>query len=339
MKYRRVGRSGLLVSELSLGTNTFGGSGPVWERLGALDQAQANAITAAALEGGVNLVDTADIYGGGESEQRIGQALRDLGVNRSDVVIATKVGGRMGHAVNDSGSSRVHLMAALDASLKRLGTDHVDILMVHFPDPATPIEETLRTLDGLVRDGKVRYIGCSNYPAWLTMKAIGISERELLERFVLQECHWSAATREVEVELVPCARANDLGLLIWGGLLGGLLTGKFREEGAQGRTGGAVPATIDEDGVKALITLMGGIAERHDAPIVHVALAWLLAQPQVSSVLFGARTPDQVRTNLAAGEIVLSSEDIDAIGQVLPPRLDHGRAMVQGALAERRPYA
>jgi len=208
MRYRRLGRTGLLVSELCLGTNTFGGSGPPWDALGALDQPACNAVMRAAFDGGVNFLDTADIYGAGDSERRIGQGLRELGIDRSALVIASKVGGRTGSGINESGSSRAHLTRALDASLARLGTDYLDLLMLHFPDPATPLDETLSTLDDFVRAGRIRYIGCSNYPAWLTMQAVEISRAHAWARFAVQESHWSAATRDVERELVPMARAR-----------------------------------------------------------------------------------------------------------------------------------
>lgn len=339
MRYRRLGGGGLVVSELCLGTNTFGGSGPVWSSLGALDQRQANAVIGAAVEAGINFLDTADIYGGGESEERIGRALRELALARTDVVIATKAGGRMGTSPNSIGLSRGHLLAAVDASLRRLGTDYIDVYLLHFPDPATPLAETLRTLDDLVRAGKIRYLGCSNYRAWEVMKAVGISQREGLERFEILETHWSAATREVEREIVPMAIDCGLGILVWGPLLGGLLTGKFSRDGAgtaSGRTGGKVPPSIDPAKVFDTVDALTRVARRLSCTVPQVALAWLLHKPVVTSVLFGARDAKQVADNVGAAGIRLSEQDLAELDAVAAPPPQHdGVTQVRAAMNER----
>ena len=343
MRYRRLGGSGLLVSELCLGTNTFGGRGPVWERLGALDQAQANAVIKAAIDAGINFIDTADVYGAGESEDHVGRSLRDLGIPRSDLIIATKTGGRMGTTVNDQGQSRHHLLSAVEASLRRLHTDYLDVHMIHFPDPATPLEETLRALDDLVRAGKIRYLGCSNFHAWQVMKAAGISERESLERFQIMETHWSAATRDMEREVVPMSLDCGLGILAYGALLGGLLTGKFSRDGGgegQGRTGGKVPPGVDRGKVFDVVDALINVAKRHKVAVSQVALAWLLKQPVVTSALFGARNPEQVNDNVGATEVDLSADDIAKINEAGQPVEPYdGIMQTKMAMAERKPYA
>ena len=315
MKYRRLGSTGLLVSELSLGTNTFGGKGsPMWDTLGALGQDEANAIVATAFEAGINFIDTADGYAAGESEQIVGEAIRHLGCARDEIVVATKIGSKVADHPNGIGASRGHVIAALDASLRRLKLEHVDVLMMHMFDVATPLEETLRALDDCVRAGKVRYIGCSNYTGWQLVKGTETSARLGLERFALCETHWSAATREVERELVPAARAEGVGLLIWGALLGGVLTGKYAQGGraAKGRMAGA-KATADQAALERTVAVLREVAERNGVLAGQVALAWVLARREVTSVLFGARTPEQVEQNLGAAALQLSPEDLAAI--------------------------
>lgn len=342
MRYRRMGRTGLLVSELCLGTNTFGGGDKeFWRGLGGLDQAQAEAVMAKAFEAGINFVDTADGYADGESEQRIGQALRNLGVDRSQVTIATKFGLRRGQGPNDIGASRGQVIRALDASLKRLQTDHVDIYMVHYFDPATPLEETLRTLDNAVRAGKIRHLGCSSFAAWQVMKALQISAVEKLERFEVIEAHWSAASRGLEREIVPMAVDQNIGLMLWGPMLGGLLSGKFTRDGsgdAEGRTGGNVPPVLDRDTVFDVVDALRVVAQRHDATVAQVALAWVLHQKAVTSVLFGARNPAQVIDNVKASDIRLSPEDLDAINAVAEPVMDYGPWSMRNSASARLPY-
>jgi aryl-alcohol dehydrogenase-like predicted oxidoreductase len=341
MRYRKLGKTGLVVSELCLGTNTFGGSGPVWENLGGLKADQATAIVKAAHEAGINFYDTADIYGMGESEQHLGHAIRALNIPRSEVVIATKVGMRMRPGVNNNGLSRAHLTDALDASLKRLGTDYVDIYMIHYPDPATPMEETFRFMDDMVRAGKIRYVGGSNYRAWEAMKAVGISERYGYPRLEIMEVHWSLVTREAERELVPMAVDTGMGMLAWGSLLGGLLTGKFTRDSknAGGRTGGNVPPTIDRELVFKMVDALTVVAKRHNVKVSQVALAWILQKPQVTSGLFGARSPEQVADNVGATEVKLTPEDVKELEAVAPPIVVHDGTTQQAmVVADRRSY-
>jgi aryl-alcohol dehydrogenase-like predicted oxidoreductase len=343
MRYRRLGRTGMLVSELCLGTNTFGGGDKeMWRKIGGLDQAEAEAVMARAFEAGINFIDTADGYAAGESESRIGAALKNLAVERGDVVIATKFGMAMGPGPNRMGASRGHILRALDASLKRLRTDYVDLYMVHFFDPATPLEETLRTLDAQVRAGKIRHIGCSNFAAWQVMKALDISKAEGLERFEVIEAQWSAATRGLEREIVPMALDQGVGVLVWGALVGGLLSGKYARDGAgagEGRTGGQVPPVLDRERVFDVVEALRTVADRHGATAAQVALAWLLRQRAVTSVLFGARNPEQVADNVKATELSLAQEDVALIDAAAEPVMDYGPWSVRGSPSARLPYA
>jgi aryl-alcohol dehydrogenase-like predicted oxidoreductase len=342
MRYRRLGRSGLIVSELCLGTNTFGGGDKeMWRRLGGLDQAGSEAVMSRAFEAGINFIDTADGYAAGESESRIGAGLKNLGVDRGDVVIATKFGMPMGAGPNRMGASRGHIVRALDASLKRLQTDYVDLYLVHFFDPATPLEETLRTLDQQVRAGKVRHIGCSNFAAWQVMKALDISAAEGLERFEVIEAQWSAATRGLERETVPMALDQGVGIMVWGPLVGGLLSGKYTREGGgagEGRTGGAVPPVLDRDRVFDVVDALRTVAGRHDATVSQAALAWVLRQPAATSVLFGARNPEQVADNVKATELALTEEDLALINAAAEPVLDYGVWTMRGSPSARLAY-
>lgn len=342
MLYKRIGRTGLVVSRLCLGTNTFGGGdSPVWSRLGGLRQPDVDRIVGRAVDAGINFLDTADMYADGESEIAVGHAITNLEVQRADIVIATKVGGRMALGVNRLGASRAHIIPAVEASLKRLSTDYVDLLLIHYFDPATPVEETMRTLGELVRQGKVRHIGCSNFAAWQVMKANAVAEREGLERFEAIEFNWSAATRGAERELVPMARDQSIGTLIWGPLVGGLLSGKFGRDGTgagEGRSGGAVPEVIDAEKLFDVVEAIAAVARELDSTAARVALAWLLAKDSVTSVLFGARDTGQVDDNVGAAALVLSPEQIARIEAAAPPALDYGPWMVRGSSAARNDY-
>jgi len=339
VRYKLIGKTGLAVSELCLGTNTFGGANQAfWKTLGGLGQNMVDAIIAQATEAGINFIDTANTYSSGESEERVGRAIRDLKLRRGDLVIATKVGGRVGTGPNAAGASRTHLLREVENSLRRLNVDYIDICMMHYFDPATPLEESLRTLDRLVHDGKVRYLGCSNFSAWETMKALGISEREGLERFEMVESHWSLATRQLEREVVPLVRDQKLGLLVWGPLLGGLLTGKFSLDGvgpAESRTGGRVPPVLSREHVFQVIDALRAIAAPRGAGPGQIALAWLLQQPTVSSVLFGSRSLAQVTDNLKAVDIKLNVEELATLDQATQLTPDYGPWLVQQARTDR----
>ncbi|PEQ12093.1 aldo/keto reductase [Novosphingobium sp. PC22D] len=335
MKYKPLGRTGLFVSELCLGTITFAGGGQ-WSAMGSLDQQAANAIVKTALEGGINFIDTANVYSGGLAETVTGQALRDLGVARSDVVIATKALGPMGGGVNDRGASRYHLLTQIDASLERLGLDHVDLYQIHGWDPATPLEETLRALDDIVRSGRARYIGVSNWAAWQIVKALGISERRGWESFASLQAYYSVAGRDLETELVPMLESEGLGLMVWSPLAGGFLSGKYtRESEGEGRRANFDFPPIDKERAYDLVALMREIAGRHDASVPQVALSWLLSKPVVTSLIVGARKAEQLTDNLGATRFALFPDDIARLDGAMPAGSTYPGWMIERQAAYR----
>jgi aryl-alcohol dehydrogenase-like predicted oxidoreductase len=344
MKYKQLGRTGLYVSEICLGTMTFGGTeGSMWRAIGALQQGEVDAIVGRALEAGVNFIDTADVYSFGESERLTGQALKNLGAARKDVVIATKVYGEMGPKPNDRGASRGHIMDSVQASLERLQTDHIDLYQIHANDPVTPIDETLRALDDLVRQGLVRYVGVSNWQAWKIAKALGISEAKGYARFETLQAYYSIAGRDLERELVPMLMSEGLGLMVWSPLAGGLLSGKFgpgsnNPEDAR-RTNFDFPP-VDKDRAWACVAAMREVAEAHGASVARVALAWLLAKPHVMSVIIGAKSLEQLDDNLAAAELTLNAEEVAKLDEVSALPAEYPGWMIgrQGANRVPKPF-
>jgi aryl-alcohol dehydrogenase-like predicted oxidoreductase len=336
MKYNQLGRTGLFVSELCLGTMTFGGGSGIWQAIGKLQQDEADALLRQATEAGINFVDTADVYSEGLSEQITGQAIKNLGVPRHQLVLATKVFGETGPGPNDRGASRAHIADGVKASLKRLGTDHIDLYQIHGFDLVTPIEETIRALDDLVRHGHVRYVGLSNWAAWQVAKAVGLAERYGLARPVSLQAYYTVAGRDLEREIVPMLQSEGLGLMVWSPLAGGLLSGKFSKDrkGAEGdrRTAFNFPP-VDETRGWAVIDAMRPIAERHGVSVAQIALAWLLARPVVTSVIVGAKKPEQLADNIAATNVQLSPEDVAALEKVsaLPPEYPGWMFERQGA--------
>jgi aryl-alcohol dehydrogenase-like predicted oxidoreductase len=323
MKYNRLGRSGLHVSEICLGTMTYGGKG-FWEVIGKLGIDAVAGQLALAIEAGVNFLDTADVYHEGESERLVGEALDRLGTRRSDLVIATKVRGKVGPGPNDVGLSRKHILDSIDGSLARLRTDHVDLYQIHGVDPLTPLEETLDALDDVVRAGKARYVGFCNLPAWQAMKALALSDRHGYARFVSAQMYYTIAGRDIEREIVPLAQDQGLGILPWSPLAGGLLSGKF-DEGKEGpkearRSSFDFPI-VDKPRAFACVRAMRPIAKAHGVSVAQVALAYLLAKPGVTSVIIGAKTDEQLRDNLAATKLALSADEMSALDAVsaLPP--------------------
>jgi aryl-alcohol dehydrogenase-like predicted oxidoreductase len=341
MKYRSLGRTGLFVSEICLGTMTFGGRG-FWRAIGQLEQEPATALVRGALDGGVNFFDTADVYSEGESERLLGRALKDAGAKRDDIVIATKVRGRTGPGPNAVGLSRGHIMSAVKDSLKRLDTDYIDLYQIHGFDIATPIDETLRALDDLVRAGFVRYIGCSNLMAWQIMKALGLSAASDRARFETVQAYYSIASRDLEREIVPLMTAEQLGLMVWSPLAGGLLSGKFKREGAgpndARRTSFDFPP-VDRDRAFAIIDVMRPIADRHRVSVARVALAWLLHQKHVTSVIIGAKHLEQLQDNLAASELRLGEDELAALEKASALKAEYPRWMIDRQNAERLPAA
>jgi aryl-alcohol dehydrogenase-like predicted oxidoreductase len=323
MRYMKLGGTGLLVSEICLGTMTFGGRG-FWTAIGTLDQSVADSIVGRALDAGVNFIDTADVYSEGLSEEITGRAIKNSGRRRSDVVLATKAFGSVGSGVNDRGASRGHIMDAVKASLKRLGTDYIDLYQIHGFDPVTPIEETLRALDDLVRQGHIRYIGVSNWAAWTVVKALGLSDRHGLTRFATLQAYYSIAGRDLEREIAPMLEAEKLGLMVWSPLAGGLLSGKFDRDGngpeGSRRVSFDFPP-VNRDRAFDCVDVMREIGHARGVSVARVALAWLLRRPFVMSVIVGAKTVEQLDDNLAATDLRLSAEELQRLDTVsaLPP--------------------
>jgi len=336
MKYKTLGDSGLLVSTLCLGTMTFNGGEGFWKAIGTVDQAGADEIIKAAIEAGINFFDTADVYSEGASEKTLGQSLKNLNIARKDVVLATKVYGRVGPGRNDVGASRGHIMDAVEASLRRLQTDHIDLYQVHANDSITPVEETLRALDTLVTHGKVRYIGCSNWQAWKIAKALGISQLKNLARFDTLQAYYSIAGRDLERELVPFLESEKTGLLVWSPLAGGLLSGKFSRENQKpegSRRSEFDFPIVDKERTWKILEAMAPIAKARDCSPARISLAWLLTKPVVTSVIIGAKGLDQLQDNLAAVEIELTQEEILLLDEVsaMPPEYPGWMIPFQGA--------
>ncbi|MGY4827322.1 aldo/keto reductase [Sphaerotilaceae bacterium SBD11-9] len=320
MRHHPLGRTGLFVSELCLGTMTFGGTDEtLWGKIGTLQQSEAERLVGQALDAGINFIDTADVYAGGVAEQITGQALKNLKVPRENVVVATKVFGDMGRGANARGASRAHILDGVKASLKRLQLEHIDLYQIHGFDPATPIEETVRALDQLVRQGLVRYVGVSNWAAWQIVKALGIAERLGLARFESLQAYYTVAGRDLERELIPMLKSEGVGLMVWSPLAGGLLSGKYGRD-QPGEAGNRRVAfdfpPVDKPRAWDCIDALRPIAEAKDVSVAQVALAWLLHQPQVTSVIVGAKRPDQLADNLAATRVVLDAGELAAIDAV-----------------------
>lgn len=323
MRYNRLGRTGLYVSELCLGTMTYGGKG-FWEVIGKLGLDAVTNQLKNAVEKGINFIDTADVYHEGESERLTGQAIAKLQLRRDDLVIATKVHGRTSPNPNAAGQSRKHIMASIDGSLKRLGLEHVDLYQIHGDDPATPVEETVDALDAVVQSGKARYIGFCNLPAWKAQKFIAVAEARGKARFVSAQMFYTLASRDIEREIVPLANDAGLGILPWSPLAGGLLSGKFAPDG-KGPEGSRRAQfdfpLVDKPRAFACVDAMRPIAQKHNVSVARIALAYLLAKPAVTSVIIGARTDEQLADNLAAIDVVLDTDDLAKLDTVsaLPP--------------------
>lgn len=349
MRYRKLGRSGLTVSEICLGTMTFGGDG-FWKVIGALEQESVTKLVKSAFDKGVTFIDTADVYSNGVSEQVTGKAIK--GLPRDELVIATKVYGRMGaygtgektpeaerryNNANLWGLSRKHIFDGVDASLKRLGLDHVDLYQVHAFDPVTPLEETLQALDDLVRSGRVRYIGLCNFAAWQIAKSLRISEREGLARFESLQMYYSIAGRDLEREVVPLAKDEQLAILPWSPLAGGFLSGKFTRnsapEGAR-RTSFDFPP-VDKERAYDIIDVMKEMGDARGVSVAQIALSWLLHQKQVTSVIIGAKTETQLADNIAATSVELSSDDLAKLNEVSKLKPEYPGWMLERQGGER----
>jgi len=311
MEYRLLGRSGLKVSTITMGTMTFGGVG--WAKtVGDLSVKEAKKLVDMCVDAGVNLLDTADVYSQGASEEILGEIIG--GPRKNGVLIATKARFPMGSGVNDAGSSRQHLIQACEASLKRMKTDVIDLYQLHEWDGQTPLEETMEALDTLVRQGKVRYIGCSNFSGWHIMKALGVSERDKRERFVSQQIHYTLEARDAENELIPVSIDQGLGILVWSPIAGGLLSGKHRRnqatpEGTRQFAGWTEPPIRDENRLWNIVDTLVEIADGRGVSAAQVALAWLIGRKGVTSVIIGGRTEAQFKDNLASAELKLTDEE------------------------------
>ncbi|MEA3103896.1 aldo/keto reductase [Caballeronia mineralivorans] len=319
MRNRKFGNTGLFVSELCLGTMTFG-EGGIWTNIGGLQQADADKLVGRALDAGINFIDTADVYADGSSEIMTGQALKNLKVPRENVVVATKIHGETGtKGINSRGASRYHIIDGVKASLKRLQLDHIDLYQLHGFDQATPIEEALRALDTLVRHGHVRYIGVSNWAAWQIAKALGISERLGLARFESLQAYYTIAGRDLEREIVPMLTSENVGLMVWSPLAGGLLSGKYKRDGSsseQGRRTNFQFPPVNMDRAYDCIDAMTKMAEAKGVTVAQIALAWLLHQKVVTSVIIGAKRVEQLDDNIAATQVKLNDDELAALDEV-----------------------
>jgi aryl-alcohol dehydrogenase-like predicted oxidoreductase len=322
MEYRLLGRSGLKISTITMGTMTFGRARD--GVLGNVDTKEARKQIDQCLDVGVNFIDTADVYARGESEKIVGEA---LGKKRGDVLIATKVRFPMGDGPNERGNSRYHIIAGCEASLKRLGTDWIDLYQLHQWDGMTPLEETMEALDRLIRDGKVRYVGCSNFSAWHIMKALGVAKLNGRNPFVSQQIHYTIEAREAEYELVPVSIDQGLGILVWSPIAGGLLSGKF-QRGKKGPEGARhfgrkwrEPPIYNEDRLFDIVDVLVAIGKAHKCSAARVALAWLLHQPGVTSIIIGGRTKEQFADNLAAADLKLDADELARLDAVSRPNL------------------
>lgn len=323
LRTKTLGNSGLFVSELCLGTMTFGGGDDMWGLIGQLQQEQADELVKTALDAGINFIDTANVYGGGNSERITGQALKNLGVSRDDIVLATKVLGPMGEGPNARGASRGHIMSQCKASLQRLQTDYIDLYQIHGFDPATPIEETLEALNTLVQHGHVRYVGLSNWAAWQIMKAVGITQARRLSPILSLQAYYTLVGRDLEREVIPMLESENIGLMVWSPLAGGYLSGKYEgpdvsEENRRAKFD--FPPVNRERGSK-VIAVMREIAagkkiDGHPVSVAQTALAWLLHQKAVTSVIVGAKRIDQLKDNIQAAQIRFSDDELSALDEV-----------------------
>jgi aryl-alcohol dehydrogenase-like predicted oxidoreductase len=323
MEYRRLGNSGLKVSALTMGTMTFGGKGG-FAKVGNVELADVRRLIDLVVDSGVNLIDTANVYSAGASEEIIGEALG--GQRKGGVLIATKARYPMGDGPNDRGLSRWHLMRECEASLKRLRTDVIDLYQVHQWDGQTPLEETMEALDALVRQGKVRYVGCSNYSGWHVMKAMEIARRDGRIPFISQQIHYTLEAREAEYELVPIAVDQGLGILVWSPIAGGLLSGKHRRdkaapEGTRQFAGWKEPPVRDENRLWDIVDTLVAIGDAHGVSAAQVALAWLLGRPGVVSAIIGGRNEAQFTDNLAAADLKLTPDERARLDKVSQPPL------------------
>ena len=336
MRYNYFGNTGLAVSELCFGTMTFGGDG-IWKAIGSLQQQESSALIKASVDAGINFFDTANVYSYGQSETLLGNAIKELGINRQEVVIATKVRGRMGEGVNNVGLSRYHIFNSVDDSLKRLQMDHIDILYVHGVDPFTPLEQIMHALNDVVAAGKVRYIAVCNWPAWMVMKAQGIAERNGWHKFEGLQYFYSLAGRDAEREVFPMAADQKLAIMPWSPLAGGFISGKYTRE--QEKTGGRRDIfdfpPINKDKAYDIADVLAAIATAHNATVAQVALAWVRHQPLVTSTIIGAKSIEKLNDNIRSTEISLTAEDLQKLNDISALPKEYPGWMVERQSADR----
>jgi len=344
VRYHLLGQTGLYVSELCLGTMTYGSSKGIWENIGGLQQDAVNEQVKFAFEAGINFIDTANVYSLGNSEMLLGQALKSLGLPREELIVATKSTGSMDETPNGRGQSRHHIFNQVDASLTRLQLDHIDLYQIHGFDPLTPFEESLSALNDVVRSGKVRYIGLCNLAAWQIMKSLGVSEQKGFAKFVSVQAYYTIASRDLEREVVPLLLDQKLGLMVWSPLAGGLLSGKYRDADDKGPAGARRTTfdfpPVDKPRAFKCVEAMRPLAQQRDVSIAQIALAWLLSKPFVSSVIIGAKSMQQLRDNIAAARVQLSAEEIQLLDEVsaIPPEYPGWMLAFQGQYRGKPPF-
>jgi aryl-alcohol dehydrogenase-like predicted oxidoreductase len=334
MRYNRLGRTGLFVSELCLGTMTFGQSKGRYAAASGVGQDTVDAILRRTIDAGINFVDTANVYAEGQAEEIVGRAIRNNAIARKDVVLATKFEHATGAGPNDAGGSRKHIVDAVEASLKRLGTDYIDLYQMHGWDPATPLEETVRALDDLVRRGLVRYVGVSNWAAWQVATAIGIADGMGAAGFASYQGYYSLVGRDIERDVVPALDHHGLGLIAFSPLAGGYLTGKYRGSADGGRRETIPFPPVDEARGARLLDAMDPIAAAHGTSPEAVALAWLRQQPHVTSIITGVKSVEQLEANLKAVALELTGDELETLGGIAGPNLEYpGWMLAQGNAA------
>jgi len=339
MKYNELGKTGVLVSELCLGTMTFGGKG-MWQAIGQLPQDEVNQIVKTSLDSGINFIDTANAYSEGLSETLLGESLKKLGISHQNVVVATKVRLRMGPGANQIGLSRLHIMDSVNDSLRRLQLQHIDLLYIHGVDSITPIEETMRGLEDVVRSGKVRYIGISNHPAWMVVKANSYADKMGWTKFVASQNFYSVASRDIEREIIPMALSEDISIMPWSPLAGGFLSGKFSRNnvvaGNSRRDSFDFPP-INKEKAYEIIDIMEAVADQHNVSVATVALNWVIRQPGITSTIIGAKTLEQLNDNIKAVTLELTTDEMEQLNAASALAPEYPGWMVNRQLQGRWP--
>jgi aryl-alcohol dehydrogenase-like predicted oxidoreductase len=339
MKYNLLGNTGLKVSELCLGTMTFGGKG-IWTAIGTLEQQAVDNLVKTAVDAGINFIDTANVYSEGLSEELTGKAIRNLGLKRDELVIATKVRGKMGNGPNDQGLTRKHILSQVEGSLRRLNTDYIDLYQIHGFDALTPLEETVDVLDSLVQSGKIRYAGCSNLTAWQLMKALSYAQYNRRSKFVSMQSYYTLAGRDLEREIVPVLKDQKVGLMVWSPLAGGLLTGKYTrsgetEEGSR-RTSFDFPP-VNKERVYDIVDVLQEMAKLKNSSVAQLALAWLLHQQVVTTVIIGAKKPEQLEDNLKAIDVTFTEDELKRLDDISRLPSEYPGWMLERQGADRKP--